>query len=146
MKTLKHFNLLIEKIIPNAIQTFVVILMVGITMLSAVVSIRECMALFNVLFSANSQFENFSVSGLCFLHISNAILAVEFMLLSIKYFREHFHFPLRYVIYIGITSIIRHMVVSHEHLLLGSIAILLLVVAYCMICFKNDKLGKERYA
>ena len=145
MKTSKNFNMLIEKIIPNAIQTFVVILMIGITILAAVVSIRECMALFNVLFTTNSQFESLSVSGLCFLHISNAILAVEFMLLSIKYFREHFHFPLRYVIYIGITSIIRHMVVSHEHLLFGSIAILLLVIAYCLVSFKNYKLGKERY-
>jgi len=146
MKISKTVNPLIEKVIPTIIQSFVVILMIGITILSAVVSIRELMELFKILFKANSQFADLSVSGVCFLHISNAILSVEFMLLSIKYFREHFHFPLRYVIYIGITSIIRHMVVSHEHLLYGSIAILLLVIAYCLLSFKNYKIGKESYA
>ncbi len=130
---------------PSCIQVAVGFLMIGVTVLSAIVALRELMELCDFLFAPVRQSLRSPALGISFLHISNAILAIEFMLLSIKYFREHFHFPLRYVIYIGITSIIRHMVVSHEHLLAGAIAILLLVIAYCMICFKNYKIGKEKY-
>jgi protein PsiE len=141
----KNSGIVIQKIIPAVIQAFVGIIMLGVTALSGAVAIRELMELLTFLSEPVSQSERIATSSISFLHISNAILALEFMLLSIKYFREHFHFPLRYVIYIGVTSIIRHMVVSHEHLLTGSVAILLLVIAYCMICVKNYKIGKEKY-
>ncbi|SCC67642.1 Uncharacterized protein BCZB5J_05956 [Bacillus cereus] len=32
----------------------------------------------------------------------------------IKYFKSNYHFPLRYFIYIGITALIRLIIVSHE--------------------------------
>ncbi|VEN75313.1 putative Protein PsiE homolog [Candidatus Desulfarcum epimagneticum] len=146
MNASKKFNIAVQKVIPNVIQAFVGVIMLGVTALSGAVAIRELMELLTFLSEPASQSERIVTSSISFLHISNAILAIEFMLLSIKYFREHFHFPLRYVIYIGVTSIIRHMVVSHEHLLTGSVAILLLVIAYCMVCVKNHKIGKERYA
>lgn len=58
-------------------------------------------------------------------------LYFEFIALIVKYFQSGYHFPLRYFIYIGITAIIRLIVVDHENpldTLCYSAAILILVV------------------
>lgn len=59
-------------------------------------------------------------------------LYFEFIALIIKYFKSNYHFPLRYFIYIGITALIRLIIVSHEEpmeTLLYAGAILVLVIA-----------------
>lgn len=59
-------------------------------------------------------------------------LYFEFIALIIKYFKSNYHFPLRYFIYIGITALIRLIIVSHEEpmeTLLYAGAILILVIA-----------------
>ncbi|WP_325048399.1 phosphate-starvation-inducible protein PsiE [Paenibacillus sp. CAA11] len=59
-------------------------------------------------------------------------LYFEFIALIVKYFKTDFHFPLRYFIYIGITAIIRLMIINHDHAqdtFWWSIAILVLVGA-----------------
>ena len=58
-------------------------------------------------------------------------LYFEFIALIIKYFEAHYHFPLRYFIYIGITAIIRLIIIDHESPLdtiLYSGAILVMVI------------------
>ncbi len=62
-------------------------------------------------------------------------LTIQLSSLSVlifKYFRSNYHFPLRYIIYIGITALIRLIIVSHEEpmeTLLYAGAILVLVIA-----------------
>ncbi|WP_046215735.1 phosphate-starvation-inducible protein PsiE [Paenibacillus wulumuqiensis] len=59
-------------------------------------------------------------------------LYFEFIALIVKYFKSGFHFPLRYFIYIGITAIIRLIIVDYEdamNTLLWSLAILALLGA-----------------
>ena len=62
-------------------------------------------------------------------------LTIQLSSLSVlifKYFRSNYHFPLRYFIYIGITALIRLIIVSHEEpmeTLLYAGAILVLVIA-----------------
>lgn len=59
-------------------------------------------------------------------------LYFEFLALIVKYFESGYHFPLRYFIYIGITAIIRLIIVDHENplsTLIYSGAILVLLVA-----------------
>ncbi|MEI9532766.1 phosphate-starvation-inducible protein PsiE [Moellerella wisconsensis] len=59
-------------------------------------------------------------------------LYFEFIALIIKYFTSGYHFPLRYFIYIGITAIIRLIIVDHSDpktTLLHAGAILVLVIA-----------------
>lgn len=63
-------------------------------------------------------------------------LYFEFLAMIIKYFKEDYHFPLRYFMYIGITATIRYIVVDHEdaiQTLYISGAILLLVLSYAII-------------
>lgn len=59
-------------------------------------------------------------------------LYFEFIALIIKYFQAGYHFPLRYFIYIGITAIIRLIIVDHDSSVdtfIYSGAILLLVLS-----------------
>ncbi|MNV72529.1 phosphate-starvation-inducible protein PsiE [compost metagenome] len=61
----------------------------------------------------------------------------------IKYFEAHYHFPLRYFVYIGITAIIRLIIVDPETpmaTLLYSGAILVLVIT---LYIANSKLLKR---
>ncbi|MFB9995984.1 MULTISPECIES: phosphate-starvation-inducible protein PsiE [Providencia] len=71
-------------------------------------------------------------------------LYFEFIALIIKYFMSGFHFPLRYFIYIGITAIIRLIIVDHSDpmtTLLHAGAILVLVVA--LYISNTEKLKRE---
>lgn len=69
-------------------------------------------------------------------HILIFFLYFEFVAMIIKYFKENYHFPLRYFLYIGITAMIRNIIVSHENgtqTLLYSCAILVLIISYFII-------------
>ncbi|WP_075182880.1 phosphate-starvation-inducible protein PsiE [Pantoea sp. 1.19] len=58
-------------------------------------------------------------------------LYFEFIALIVKYFQSGYHFPLRYFVYIGITAIIRLIIVDHKDpfdTLCYSGAILILVI------------------
>jgi protein PsiE len=60
-------------------------------------------------------------------------LYFEFIAMIVKYFKEQYHFPLRYFIYIGITAMIRLIIVEHNnpvHTLLYSLIILILIIGY----------------
>lgn len=70
-------------------------------------------------------------------------LYFEFLALIAKYYQSGLHFPLRYFIYIGITAIIRLIILYHDdpmHTLIFSISILVLVVA---LYLANTKLLKR---
>lgn len=63
-------------------------------------------------------------------------LYFEFIALIVKYFKEHYHFPLRYFMYIGITAMLRVIIIHHENAndtLLFSLSILVLVIGYIII-------------
>ena len=79
----------------------------------------------NFLTSAGSH-QNFIEEILVF------FLYFEFVALIVKYFKNNYHFPLRYFIYIGITAIVRLIIVQHDNpysLIIWSGAILLLVIS-----------------
>ncbi|MNL71583.1 phosphate-starvation-inducible protein PsiE [compost metagenome] len=71
-------------------------------------------------------------------------LYFEFIALIVKYFESGYHFPLRYFIYIGITAIIRLIIVDHKNpfdTLIYAGAILLLVVTLYLA--NTDRLKRE---
>lgn len=72
-------------------------------------------------------------------------LYFEFIAMVVKYFREDYHFPLRYFMYIGITAMVRLIVVDHEdamQTLLYTFSILVLVISYFIINLMHAKLRK----
>lgn len=70
-----------------------------------------------------------------------------FVSMIVKYFKENYHFPLRYLLYIGITATIRFIIVNRdnplENLLL-SLVILVLMVSYLMLTPRQTRIDAER--
>lgn len=63
-------------------------------------------------------------------------LYFEFIAMIVKYFLEDYHFPLRYFLYIGITALIRLVIVEHDNSLdtfLHTCAILVLIISYSIM-------------
>ncbi|MBE3570635.1 MAG: phosphate-starvation-inducible protein PsiE [Bacillales bacterium] len=72
-------------------------------------------------------------------------LYFEFIAMIVKYFQEDYHFPLRYFMYIGITAMIRLVVIDHEdakQTLLYTASILVLVISYFLINLMHAKINK----
>ncbi len=72
-------------------------------------------------------------------------LYFEFIALIVKYFKEHHHFPIRYFLYIGITAMIRLIIVNHDnavYTLLYSGAILILIVGYFIMNSVTARKGR----
>jgi len=63
-------------------------------------------------------------------------LYFEFIAMIVKYFRENYHFPMRYFLYIGITAMVRLIIVDHHNplnTLLYAGVILTLIICYYII-------------
>lgn len=88
---------------------------------------KETIHLANVLLNMGEQESSFLlIEGIVIY-----FLYFEFIALIIKYFQSGYHFPMRYFIYIGITAIIRLIIVDHKNpfdTLCYSAAILILVM------------------
>ena len=67
----------------------------------------------------------------------------EFIALIVKYFKNNFHFPLDFFLYIGITALVRLLIIDHESaldMLLWSISIFVLVCCLVLVeRFLNNK-------
>lgn len=60
-------------------------------------------------------------------------LYFEFIAMIVKYFKEDYHFPLRYFMYIGITAMVRLIIVDYDQpidTLIYSLVILVLIIGY----------------
>lgn len=63
-------------------------------------------------------------------------LYFEFLALIVKYFKTNYHFPLRYFLYIGITAMVRLIIVDHSDpigTLLFACAIFVMVIALFLV-------------
>jgi protein PsiE len=101
---------------------------------------KETIHLANVLFSTGEQ----ASSYLLIEGIVINFLYFEFIALIVKYFQSGYHFPLRYFVYIGITAIIRLIIVDHKNpfdTLCYSAAILILVVTLWLA--NSNRLKRE---
>lgn len=69
-----------------------------------------------------------------------------FISIIVKYFSENYHFPLRYLLYIGITATIRFIVVNRDYALetfFLSLVILVLMVSYIMLNPRQSRIDAE---
>lgn len=101
---------------------------------------KETIHLANVLFNTSEQ----SSSYLLIEGIVIYFLYFEFIALIVKYFQSGYHFPLRYFVYIGITAIIRLIIVDHKNpfdTLCYAAAILILVVTLWLA--NSNRLKRE---
>jgi protein PsiE len=72
-------------------------------------------------------------------------LYFEFIAMIVKYFEEDYHFPIRYFLYIGITALIRLIIVYHEnpvHTLLFTLSTLVLIISFYIMNSATARKGK----
>lgn len=83
-------------------------------------------------------------------HVLIFFLYFEFISMIVKYFKEDYHFPLRYFIYIGITAMIRLIIVEHHNALdtlLYALVILVLIIGYYIMHLPpKDKIKSSNLA
>ena len=120
--------------IATAMQT---VLNLGLLCLGIILIVflgKETLHLADVLFTPEPTSKYRLVEGLVVY-----FLYFEFIALIVKYFQSWFHFPLRYFVYIGITAIVRLIIIDHESpmaVLIYSAAILILVITL-WLCNSN---------
>ncbi|MCS5880084.1 phosphate-starvation-inducible protein PsiE [Klebsiella variicola subsp. variicola] len=120
--------------IATAMQT---VLNLGLLCLGIILIVflgKETLHLADVLFTPEPTSKYRLVEGLVVY-----FLYFEFIALIVKYFQSGFHFPLRYFVYIGITAIVRLIIIDHESpmaVLIYSAAILIPVITL-WLCNSN---------
>ncbi|WP_437614419.1 phosphate-starvation-inducible protein PsiE [Erwinia sp. V71] len=126
--------------VANALQ---MVLNFGLLVLGIILVIflgKETIHLGNVLLNSSEQ----ASSYLLIEGIVIYFLYFEFIALIVKYFQSGYHFPLRYFVYIGITAIIRLIIVDHKNpfdTLIYAAAILILVVTLWLA--NSNRLKRE---
>jgi len=128
----KHTTYLqLVKAVPKSLQLFLNVCLVLLALILAFLLMKELIEFVNILLiGGTSDYKLFLANILIF------FLYFEFITMIIKYFKEDYHFPLRYFIYIGITAMIRLIIVEHDHpinTLIYALIILILIVSYFII-------------
>jgi len=119
------------KLFPTALQWFLNSCLIILSFILSFLLFKELMGfVMYLLFIGSSDYKHFLANILVF------FLYFEFITMIVKYFKDDYHFPLRYFLYIGITAMVRLIIVDHEHpldTLIFSIVILILIICYFII-------------
>ncbi len=104
------------------------------------VGIFLCIDLINTIISLGyvtwANIQGYSTYSLVIEELITFFLYFEFIALIVKYFKNNFHFPLDFFLYIGITAIVRLLIIDHESAfdnLIWSIAIFVLVCSLVLV-------------
>lgn len=120
------------KTTPKVLQTILNVSLILLSVLLVVLLGKEIYLIGDAVFFSELGGDNkYVLTG-----VLTFFLYFEFLAMIVKYFKENYHFPLRYFIYIGITATIRYIVVDHDSevkTLYISASILLLVLSYAVI-------------
>ena len=116
------------KVIPKILQVFLNVCLVLLALILSFLLVKELSLFLKILLTkGTSDYKQFLANILIF------FLYFEFITMIVKYFKEDYHFPLRYFLYVGITAMIRLIIVEHDHpidTLIYSLVILLLIIGY----------------
>lgn len=120
------------KAVPKSLQLFLNVCLVLLALILAFLLFKELVEFLKIIIFSNDKgdYKLFLANILLF------FLYFEFITMIVKYFKEDYHFPLRYFIYIGITAMIRLIIVEHDHpinTLIYSLIILILIISYFII-------------
>ena len=114
--------------IPRILQVILNFSLVALAVILCFLLMKELIIFFQLLIQTGSNDYKVFIEG-----ILTFFLYFEFIAMIVKYFEEQYHFPLRYFIYIGITAMIRLIIVEHSDpvsTLLFSLVILVLIIGY----------------
>ena len=114
--------------IPTFLQAILNVTLALVALTLCFFLLKETWHIFSFIFLEESEVTAYELAA----RLLVFFLYFEFIALIIKYFKSGFHFPLRYFIYIGITAIIRLIIVDYEkasNTVMWSLAILILLGA-----------------
>ena len=104
------------------------------------VAISLCIDLINTIINLGyvtwANIQGYSTYSLVIEELITFFLYFEFIALIVKYFKNNFHFPLDFFLYIGITAIVRLLFIDHESAfdyLIWSVAIFVLVCSLVLV-------------
>ena len=104
------------------------------------VAISLCIDLINTIINLGyvtwANIQGYSTYSLLIEELITFFLYFEFIALIVKYFKNNFHFPLNFFLYIGITAIVRLLIINHESSfdnLIWSVAIFVLVCSLVLV-------------
>ena len=127
---MKDFSYL-SRLIPKILQMLLNISLIFLAIILSFLLVKEIVIFSQILIEKGADdYKLFLANILIF------FLYFEFITMIVKYFKEEYHFPIRYFIYIGITALVRIIIVDHDHpvnTLLYSLAILVLIIGYFII-------------
>lgn len=113
---------------PKILQIFLNISLIFLAIILSILLVKELIIFSQILVEGGSNdYKPFLANILIF------FLYFEFITMIVKYFKEEYHFPIRYFIYIGITAMIRIIIVDHAkpvNTLFYSLVILILIIGY----------------
>jgi protein PsiE len=127
------------KILSKYMKRLLSYLLLALVLILSGFLLRTTWVLITILVNNHSNYDSHEMIGAIIVWF----LYFEFIALIAKYFESKFHFPLRYFIYIGITAIIRLIILNHENptgTLIYSLAILVLLGA---LYISNTRLLKR---
>jgi len=116
------------RILAKSLKKGLSIMLLALAAVLMVFLVRETGVLIAILFRNSPDHDSYEMIETIIIWF----LYFEFIALIVKYFESRFHFPLRYFIYIGVTAIVRLVIVDHENpvaTLIFSLAILVLLGA-----------------
>ena len=104
------------------------------------VAISLCIDLMNTIINLGyvtwANIQGYITYSLVIEELITFFLYFEFIALIVKYFKNNFHFPLDFFLYIGITAIVRLLIIDHESAfdnLIWSVAIFVLVCSLVLV-------------
>ena len=124
---------MIEKMkkIPHALQLFLNLCLLLLALVLSFLLVVEIFDFLRLLIANESNDYKLILANILVF-----FLYFEFITMIVKYFKEDFHFPLRYFIYIGITAMLRLIIVDHDKpidTLIYALVILILIIGYLII-------------
>ncbi|MFS1562657.1 MAG: phosphate-starvation-inducible protein PsiE [Candidatus Arsenophonus phytopathogenicus] len=117
-----------SKLIARLLQWIISFSLLIIAIILIIFLVKETIVLATLLFKNSESLPPY----LLLEGIITYFLYFEFIALIIKYFQSVYHFPLQYFIYIGITAVIRLIIVEHKQpisVLVYSVSILVMILA-----------------
>ncbi|WPP42474.1 phosphate-starvation-inducible protein PsiE [Paenibacillus hunanensis] len=114
--------------IPTFLQAILNVTLALVALTLCFFLLKETWHIFSFIFLEESDVTAYELAA----RLLVFFLYFEFIALIIKYFKSGFHFPLRYFIYIGITAIIRLIIVDYDNAtntVMWSLSILILLGA-----------------
>ncbi|MFD1705173.1 phosphate-starvation-inducible protein PsiE [Siminovitchia sediminis] len=121
-------DMTLVQLVPRVLQMVLNLSLVFLAIILSTLLVQELIIFGKMLFEAKSLDHQLFLANILLF-----FLYFEFITMIVKYFKEDYHFPLRYFLYIGITAMIRLIIVDHDHplnTLFYSLVILILIIGY----------------